>query len=65
MQIGTTISRKCTSLLSTFCLIRIVPACTVCVLCLRDLHLHNGALQYEDLLLLMHVILSPMRELQL
>ena len=65
MQMGTTVKAKCMSLLSKFCLIRFVPACTVCALCLHDLHLHSGALQYDDILLLMFMLLSAMRELQL
>ena len=65
MQMGTTVTAKCMSLLSTFFLIRFVPACTVCALCLHDLHVHGGALQYDDILLLMFILLSAMRELQL
>ena len=53
------------SLLTCLSLIRLAPACTICALVLRSLHLQTEVLHYESCLFLALLVLSAAREVQL
>lgn len=53
------------SLLCSLSLIRLAPACTICALVFRSLHLQTEVIHYESCLFLALLVLSAAREVQL